>query len=77
MDGQVPEDQRIAEIERDFPAWAVWVSDTGNWWASLRDSLTTDQLTAGCTPFVRADDDAELVRLLVEREALMSEAALS
>lgn len=77
MDDQVTEDQQITEIESAFPAWAVWVSDTGNWWASLRDSLTMDQLTAGCTPFVRADDDAELVRLLVEREALMSEAAVS
>lgn len=75
MDDQVPENLRVAEIESDFPDWGVWVSDIGNWWGSLRSALTLDQLQAGCTPFVCADDDVGLVRLLAEREDLMNEAA--
>lgn len=75
MDDQVPEDLRVTEIERDFPSWGVWISDTGNWWASLRCSLTSDQVAAGCTPYLCAADADELVELLADREALMSEAA--
>lgn len=66
---------RIEEIEAAFPAWSVWVSDTGNWWASLRGALTLDQIAAGCSPYVRAEDADELLNDLADREALMAEAA--
>lgn len=74
MSEHTSDDTRAAEIETQFPAWGVWVSDTGAWWASLRSTLTLDQIAAGCTPFIRADDDAELVRMLADRERLMVEA---
>lgn len=69
------DDVRAADIETQFPSWGVWRSDTGAWWASLRTSLTLDQIEAGCSPFVRADDADELTRMLADRERLMVEAA--
>lgn len=69
------ESTRVEEIEAEFPAWSVWVSDTGNWWASLRGALTLDQIAAGCSPFVRSEDADELLCDLADREALMAEAA--
>jgi hypothetical protein len=66
------EDQRTTEIEAQFPAWSVWVSDTGRWWASLRTTLTMNQLTAGCAPFIRADTADELTGDLAQQEALMA-----
>lgn len=71
----ISDDARAAEIETAFPGWGVWVSDTGAWWASLRSALTLDQIAAGCTPFVRAEDADELVEMLGTRERLMARTA--
>jgi hypothetical protein len=30
--GQRMKDTRTAEVERDFPAWMVWISQQGAYW---------------------------------------------
>src|SRR5579875_3048153 len=61
----------VKALESEFESrWGVWLSDTGQWWASLRDSLSTTELAAGCVPFVRAATPDELKRLVQEQEAL-------
>jgi hypothetical protein len=50
--------------------WGIWRSDTGQWWASRRDSLSSADLATGCVPFLRADTPDELTELLQEQEAL-------
>jgi len=67
-------DTHVTEVENDFPAWGVWISDTGNWWASPRGALTLAQITAGCTPFLRADTADGLRSDLRDQEALMIQA---
>lgn len=34
--GQRMKDTRTAEIERDFPAWMVWMSQRGEYWGAVR-----------------------------------------
>jgi hypothetical protein len=50
--------------------WGIWLSDTGRWWASRRDSLSAADLGAGCVPFLRADTADELAERIQEQEAL-------
>ncbi len=33
--------------------WALWLSDTGVWWAARTCGLTAGQISSGCVPFVR------------------------
>lgn len=40
--------------------WAVWLSDTGRWWAARHGTLTAETVNAGCVQFLRADSPAEL-----------------
>lgn len=60
IDPQASDDPRAAQLETDFPGWWVWISDTGNWWASLRRQLTYEEIEADCVQFIRADDEDEL-----------------
>jgi hypothetical protein len=50
--------------------WGIWLSDTGHWWASRRDSLSAASLAVGCVPFLRTDTPGELTALIREQEAL-------
>jgi hypothetical protein len=50
--------------------WGVWLSDTGRWWASRRDSLSAADLTAGAVPFLRAGTADELAERIEEQETL-------
>ena len=45
----------ISAIESEFDGWAVWLSDTGRWWATRRRPLSTDERNAGCVQFVQAE----------------------
>jgi hypothetical protein len=50
-----------ADIEAAYIGrWAVWLSDTGQWWAARTQPLTAGQLAAGCVPFLRAVAPDEL-----------------
>lgn len=60
-----------AAIEAEFGnRWGVWESDTGQWWATRQQALTTDETTAGCVPFLQADTPGELRQRIRDEEAL-------
>lgn len=50
--------------------WAVWLSDTGQWWAARTQPLTASQLAAGCVPFLRAAAPEELKQAISHEERL-------
>jgi hypothetical protein len=61
----------VTALENEYDGrWWVWLSDTGRWWASRRDSLSAGDLAAGCVPFLRADTPDELAERIEEQEAL-------
>ena len=45
-----------ATMREQFPGWTLWVSGTGRWWASRQVELTAAEVSAGCVPFLHADD---------------------
>jgi hypothetical protein len=60
----------VKALEAAFDSrWGIWLSDTGHWWASRRDSLSAAGLAAGCVPFLRAGTPGELTELIQEQEA--------
>lgn len=61
-----------ADIERLFPGWGVWVSDTGRWWAARLVNLSAAELRAGGRPFLRGLDNADLMGSVEEQERLLS-----
>jgi hypothetical protein len=50
--------------------WAVWQSDTGQWWAARTQPLTASQLTAGGVPFLRAASPGALSQSISQEEQL-------
>jgi hypothetical protein len=50
--------------------WGIWLSDTGRWWAARRSALSGAQLSAGCVPFLRADDPSQLAARIQSQEEL-------
>lgn len=60
-----------AAIERAFDGrWGVWRSDTGMWWATRTEALTSEQLSAGCVPHVHADTPDELAECIRQQDEL-------
>lgn len=50
--------------------WAVWLSDTGRWWATRHSTLAAAAVNAGCVPFLRADTPEELAQRIREQDEL-------
>jgi hypothetical protein len=48
--------------------WAVWLSDTGIWWAARIGRLTTEQTSSGCVPFLKADSPGELAASIRDQD---------
>ncbi len=48
--------------------WAIWLSDTGTWWAARTHGLTAGQITSGCVPFLRADDPDGLATAIRDQD---------
>jgi hypothetical protein len=67
-------DERIAELEADFPGWHIWRSNAGRWWATRTGTvLRRDDLGIGRVMTVDADDAVGLreqlsKQLRVDRE---------
>jgi hypothetical protein len=60
-----------AAIETAFDGrWAIWLSDTGWWWAARTHALTAEELTAGCVPFLHADNPDELTERIRQQQQL-------
>jgi hypothetical protein len=58
-------------IEAAFDGrWGVWLSDSGQWWATRTHQLTAQQTSAGCVPHVRADSPDELTDCIRQQESL-------
>jgi hypothetical protein len=65
----------VAAIEATFGGrWGVWFSDTGWWWAARTQALTASELSAGCIPFIQADNAGELTERIREQERLQQSA---
>jgi hypothetical protein len=56
----------VAAIEAAFDGrWALWLSDTGWWWATRTSALTPAEVSAGRVPHLQAsslDELAERIR---------------
>jgi hypothetical protein len=64
-------DERIADLEIEFPGWHIWHSNAGRWWATRTGSvLRRDELGTGRVMTVDADDEGSL------REQLAAQATL-
>ena len=61
----------VEAIESEFGGrWGVWLSDTGRWWAARTSALTSDQVNAGCVPFIEADNQGELTEHIRRQDHL-------
>jgi hypothetical protein len=61
----------IAAIESAYDdRWGVWLSDTGWWWATRTEALTASELSAGCVPFIHADNPDELSERIRQQDEL-------
>ncbi|SDI05387.1 hypothetical protein SAMN05421505_1329 [Sinosporangium album] len=60
-------DRRLADIAREFPAWTIWRSDAGRWWATRHHPLTVVERDAGCAMTIDADDPDGLRRQLTDQ----------
>ncbi len=54
-------DQRISQVEADFPGWHIWHSNAGRWWATRTGLvLRREGLGTGRVMTVDADDETDL-----------------
>jgi len=70
-----PEPTALDLLAAEFPDWTIWRSDTGRWWATRDQPVTTAEEHAGVHRVVDADTPAELSRTLDEQEARAVKAA--
>jgi hypothetical protein len=67
-------DERIAQLEAEFPGWHIWRSNAGRWWATRTGSvLRRDELGTGRVMTVDADDEPSLRHQLGTQAELDSE----
>jgi hypothetical protein len=61
-------DERIAELEAEFPGWHIWHSNAGRWWATRTGAvLRREDLGSGRVMTVDADDDGDLRKQLAKQ----------
>ena len=54
-------DERIAQVEADFPGWHIWHSNAGRWWATRTGMVARrDDLGTGRVMTLDADNAAAL-----------------
>jgi hypothetical protein len=54
-------DERIAQLEAEFPGWHIWRSNAGRWWATRTGSvLRREELGTGRVMTLDADDEDDL-----------------
>jgi hypothetical protein len=64
-------DERIAQLQDEFPGWRIWRSNAGRWWATRTGSvMRREALGTGRVMTVDADDDQRM------REELANQARL-
>ncbi|HEX7160937.1 MAG TPA: hypothetical protein VF223_06835 [Trebonia sp.] len=51
-------DERIAQLEAEFPGWHIWRSNAGRWWATRTGSVVRrDDLGTNRVMTLDADDE--------------------
>jgi hypothetical protein len=64
-------DERIAQLEAEFPGWHIWRSNAGRWWATRTGTVQRrEDLGTARVMTVDADDAGAL------RDQLAAQAAL-
>ena len=64
-------DERIAQLEAEFPGWHIWRSSAGRWWATRTGTvLRREGLGTGRVMTVDADDAAALSDQLTVQASL-------
>jgi hypothetical protein len=64
-------DERIAQLEAEFPGWHIWRSNAGRWWATRTGSvLRREDLGTGRVMTLDADDETGLCRQLAAQATL-------
>ena len=64
-------DERISQLEAEFPGWHIWRSSAGRWWATRTGSvLRREDLGTGRVMTVDADDEKDLGEQLVKQSSL-------
>ena len=54
-------DERIAQVEADFPGWHIWRSNAGRWWATRTGSVRhREDLGTGRVMTLDSDDERGL-----------------
>ena len=67
-------DERIAQLETEFPGWHIWRSSAGRWWATRTGSvLRREALGTGRVMTLDADDERGLCDQLATQATLDSE----
>ncbi len=57
----------VRDLLNRYPAWTVWCSPQGRWWA-LRKDMTWEEQQAGCRATLDADDLDQLTTLICDQE---------
>ena len=67
-------DERIAQLEAEFPGWHIWHSNAGRWWATRTGSvLRREDLGTGRVMTLDADDERGLSDQLASQAVLDSQ----
>ncbi|HTW02391.1 MAG TPA: hypothetical protein VMF87_18960 [Streptosporangiaceae bacterium] len=67
-------DERVAQLEAEFPGWHIWRSSAGRWWATRTGTvLHRDDLGTTRVMTVDADDASALRDQLAVQASLDSE----
>jgi hypothetical protein len=66
-------DERIAQLEAEFPGWHIWHSNAGRWWATRTGFvLRREELGTGRVMTLDADDERGLRGQLATQATLDS-----
>jgi hypothetical protein len=67
-------DERIAQLEAEYPGWHIWRSNAGRWWATRTGSvLRREDLGTGRVMTLDSDDEQGIRDQLAAQAALDSE----
>jgi hypothetical protein len=66
--------ERIAQLEAEFPGWHIWHSNAGRWWATRTGSVSRrEELGTGRVMTLDADDERGLRGQLATQVTLDSQ----
>ena len=67
-------DERVAQLEAEFPGWHIWHSNAGRWWATRTGFvMRREELGTGRVMTLDADDERGLRGQLATQATFDSE----